>query len=167
MQKKTPANRNVLSSTDIGRCRPTETFGRWPVSALFRKQRFGKWDFDRFPDCRARCSHRSLKSAKQTPGNAPTATAVSTAAPAAVPSATAANAEARKQSLRRRIPTAAAACPSKVCLQAEEPIARRRAMRSSRGGWVENRFIKLRPDNGLTMNMCAVDGLASNGIRPE
>jgi len=30
---------------------------------------------------------------------------------------------------------------------------RNRAIRSSRGGWVENKFIKLRPDNGLTINI--------------
>lgn len=30
---------------------------------------------------------------------------------------------------------------------------RKRAIRSSRGGWVENKLIKLRPDNGLTINM--------------
>ena len=42
-------------------------------------------------------------------------------------------------------------------------VPRKRAMRSSKGGWVENRLIKLRPDNGLTINMWAVDGLASMG----
>jgi hypothetical protein len=36
-------------------------------------------------------------------------------------------------------------------------------MRSSSGGWVENKLIKLLPESGFTMNICAVDGLASMG----
>ena len=44
-------------------------------------------------------------------------------------------------------------------------MASKRAIRSSVEGWVENRRIRLWPVNGLTMNMCAVDGLASIGIR--
>src|SRR3954454_19071422 len=41
----------------------------------------------------------------------------------------------------------------------------RRAIRSSVEGCVENRRIKLWPVNGLMMNMCAVAGEASMGIR--
>ena len=42
-------------------------------------------------------------------------------------------------------------------------VPRKRAILSSNGGWVENKLIKLLPDNGLTINMWAVDGLASMG----
>ena len=38
-------------------------------------------------------------------------------------------------------------------------------MRSSVGGCVENNFMKADPLNGLMMNMCAVEGDASIGIR--
>lgn len=44
---------------------------------------------------------------------------------------------------------------------------RRRAIRSCSGGWVEKRFMRFRPDNGLTISICAVDGLAFMGRRPE
>ena len=36
-------------------------------------------------------------------------------------------------------------------------------MRSSSGGWVENKLIKLFPDRGFTVNIWAVDGLACIG----
>src|SRR6187402_322087 len=41
-------------------------------------------------------------------------------------------------------------------------MARRRAIRSSVGGWVENRP-EMPPCSGLMMNRCAVAGLASAG----
>ena len=41
----------------------------------------------------------------------------------------------------------------------------KRAIRSSVEGWVENRRMKLCPVNGLMMNMCAVEGEASIGMR--
>ena len=44
-------------------------------------------------------------------------------------------------------------------------IACKRAIRSSVEGWVENRRIMLWPVNGLMMNMWAVAGEASIGIR--
>ena len=39
------------------------------------------------------------------------------------------------------------------------------ATRSSVGGWVENSFMNAEPLNGLMMNMCAVAGDASIGMR--
>ncbi len=36
-------------------------------------------------------------------------------------------------------------------------------MRSAVAGWVENRRIRLAPVNGLMMNRCAVEGVASIG----
>src|ERR1019366_1746706 len=41
----------------------------------------------------------------------------------------------------------------------------KRAIRSSVEGWVENRRMMLLPVNGLMMNMCAVEGEASMGMR--
>jgi hypothetical protein len=46
-------------------------------------------------------------------------------------------------------------------------MLRRRAMRSSIGGWVLKRFIKERPVRGFTMNMWAVEGFAFMGIAWE
>src|SRR4030043_336496 len=44
-------------------------------------------------------------------------------------------------------------------------MALRRATLSSMGGWVLNRFMRLRPVRGLTINMWAVAGLAFMGAR--
>ena len=53
--------------------------------------------------------------------------------------------------------------PESIFLPGEGRLPRKRATLSSNGGCVENKLIKLFPDNGFTMNMWAVDGLAFMG----
>src|ERR1700722_11089419 len=45
--------------------------------------------------------------------------------------------------------------------QAPRRIASSRAIRSSVDGWVENRRMRVWPENGLMMNKCAVAGFTS------
>jgi hypothetical protein len=53
--------------------------------------------------------------------------------------------------------------PESIFLPAEGRPPRKRATLSSNGGCVENKLIMLFPDNGFTINIWAVDGLAFMG----
>jgi hypothetical protein len=53
--------------------------------------------------------------------------------------------------------------PESIFFPAEGRLPRNRAILSSNGGCVENKLIKLFADNGFTMNMWAVEGLAFMG----
>lgn len=66
--------------------------------------------------------------------------------------------------LRRSVYTAGIYVLNHDCLHRDAPICSSRVIRSSIGGWVLNSFRNPPPESGLTINRCAVAGVASIGI---